>query len=81
MSNYYVIHCTEDGDIYLHTMASKEVLLKTLRDRDWGKDANFCTAPPSGEMTNLHERFGLFIFKGKILLPKEVKVVKEYDIE
>jgi hypothetical protein len=72
---YFVISCSEDGDVSLDILA-KDELERRLNENYWGEEPEFLT-PTDG--VDLRERSGLYIIKGSWASPKAKMAVKEWD--
>ena len=78
MSEYIVIRCTEDGEVYMNTY-SAETLKKNLNEDYWGRDVQFLKSPPSGGALGETE-VGIFIIKGEIVSPRVKEVVTQWEL-
>jgi len=73
--NYYVIHCSEDGDKSIDVF-TKDKLEEALKDEDWGENPEF--GDPG--TVSLDYFSGLLIIKGETVIPKPVELVKSYSV-
>lgn len=77
--NYFIITSGEDG-INIRGPMTKSVLLRRLKS-DYGEDTVFLSEVPDIDKgCFLGHSFGMVIIKGDIVVPKEKRVVTEYDI-
>lgn len=74
MSNYFVIHATEDGEVYINKYL-KEDLEKKLDEHYWGDVVKIF-----GLIPDLSRESGLLIIKGEIVVPAAVEVVKKVQL-
>lgn len=72
---YFLIHCSEDGDISVKQY-SKDELLRLLKDEDYGFIEFFDKMPKDSPV--YWEK--VLIIKGEIMCPKPIEVVKQYEI-
>lgn len=83
MSNeeYFLISNNEDGDVYLQAM-NKEQVLKEIEERSDSADPEkYFSNLDILDFTNLVERKGVWIIKGKLIVPKEVVKIIKYEID
>ena len=76
---YFAITCSEDGDIRIHQYNHND-LTKLINDEN-----NFDTANFMENITIKNPQYwepnSILIIKGKIIIPKPVKVIEQYKIE
>ena len=78
MSEYIVISCSEDGEVYMNTY-SAEALKKNLNEDYWGRDVEFLTSPPRTRRLGETE-VGIFIIKGDFVSPRAKEVVTQWQL-
>jgi len=76
MENYYVIRNSE-GDTYVERI-SKQELVKRLNENYYGEE--YLNGVPKESDTNYWGGQTLII-KGEVVVPREKRVVTEFDIE
>ncbi len=74
---YFVIRCSEDGDITL-SQFDKSTLERHLTEEYWGPNVQILVPPAR---LNLQEAAGIYIIKGELVIPKPVKVVDSWVVE
>lgn len=77
MKNYVVISFNEDGDPPSINEMDEDTLKDRLKENYWGSRPQF--AEPGKEIDT--DTFaGVVVIEGKIIKPKPVQVVTEYDL-
>lgn len=78
MDFYYVLYCSEDGDVHLERF-TKQRLEKALADEDWGPDVkiHLCSEIPR----RLESAVGIFIIKGQSIVPQPKTVVTAWELK
>jgi hypothetical protein len=80
---YFVIGTSEDGDVWMMPYHADD-LKQALEDKDWGDLPIQRMELEAGYVcnfrTDLQEKAGVYIIKGRCIVPKPVSVVKEWDV-
>jgi hypothetical protein len=74
---FCVISCNEDGDTTLD-MITRETLLSRLKESYYGQMPIYQLK--KGDRVNCGEKIGIYIIKGKSIMPRAKQVVTEWDI-
>ena len=74
---YFVIHCSEDGDVSVNHY-TKDELLEALEGEDYGADIGFHDSLERHDPQYWGRK--ILIIKGSIVVPKPKKVIESYDI-
>jgi hypothetical protein len=79
---YFVIHGSEDGDVYV-IKETKASLLKQLHPNEYGDVeiviADILESLPDMEMTGWDGPF-ILIIKGEIVIPQPLEVIPRFEI-
>ena len=76
IQRYYVISCSEDGDVSVECV-TKEELESKLNEEYWGSNPKFLDA----SCRDLRSRAGLLVIKGERVVPSPVEVVKGWGVK
>lgn len=74
---YFVIHCSEDGDIRVENLTKAE-LEKRLNEKYWGQAPVFADALPDTDPNYWKGQY--VVIKGTIVVPKAVETVTQYEV-
>ena len=78
MDQIIVVSCSEDGDVMMEVMTEGE-FLDRLDARHYGEKPNF---RPGGAMVHdLAAIEGMYVIKGRFVMPKAVDVAVKYELE
>ena len=77
MDQIIVVRCSEDGDVSL-SVKSEQEFLKELNEGEHGTPPKFLK--PESYIGDLAARAGMYVFKGKVVEPKPVQRVTEYEL-
>ena len=81
--SYFVIRCSEDGDVSLELLR-KEELNKRLNSDYWGatnEQDDLARELKFGDYFDLTERAGMIIIKGRAVQPIARQRVTDWDVE
>jgi hypothetical protein len=77
MNGYFVIKCSEDGDVSFERLDAAE-LTKRLSQDYYGEDVEWSGSAPDPDSQYWGKR--AVIIKGELVTPKPVDVVKRWEI-
>lgn len=87
--SYIVIHCSEDGDISVDQYSKEDLLRRVLGSEESSPQGYYGTVNCFGHIPGSDPMMwrsraggdGILVIKGRIVQPKPVQRVTEYEIE